>query len=97
MRRAAESHQLFVRRRSEAQSTVEVALSLPVVMLVFVLITLGWVIVSGLFAFSPARVGRSPGSGHWLRVWPGSQRQRRFFLRAAFSALRLSRAFCLSL
>ena len=41
MRRAAESHQLFVRRRSEAQSTVEVALSLPVVMLVFVMLLQG--------------------------------------------------------
>jgi Flp pilus assembly protein TadG len=41
MRWAAESHQLFVRRRSEAQSTVEVALSLPVVMLVFVMLLQG--------------------------------------------------------
>jgi amino acid transporter len=35
---------------------------LAVVMLVFVLITLGWVIVSGLFAFSPARAFDFPAA-----------------------------------
>ena len=87
MRRAEESHELFV-RRSEAQSTVEVALSLPVVILVFAMLLQGALYMHALnvvrsaaqegarTAAAEGHVGDGPDVGHVGREVDHTGRER---------------------
>jgi len=76
MRPAEESHQLFV-RRSEAQSTVEVALSLPVLMLVFVMLLQGALYMHALNVVrSAAQEGARAATAEGATLADGAARTR---------------------